>query len=105
MPEKGIAVPDIEIDVEQLASAGRHVSGQAEDLAAGFLSADNRLEAAQYGWAGASATALRARMARWLPTSQALVGRVGAYGFALATAAVQHAAGETQRAQAQNCEA
>jgi WXG100 family type VII secretion target len=93
-------VPDIKIDLEQLMSSGRHVSGQAEDLASGFLSADNRIEAAQYGWAGASATALTARMARWLPASQALVGKVGDHGFALQNAAVQHAAAEEERARA-----
>ena len=91
---------DIKIDVEQLTASGRHASGQAEDLAAGFLTADNRMEAAQYGWAGTSATALSARAARWLPVSQALVGKVGDHGFALQDAAVQHAAAEAQRAQA-----
>ncbi|BBY21315.1 hypothetical protein [Mycobacterium stomatepiae] len=91
---------DIKIDVEQLTTSGRHVSGQAEDLAAGFLTADNRMEAAQYGWAGASAAALSTRAARWLPVSQALVGWVGDHGFALQDAAVAHAAAEAQRAQA-----
>ncbi|WP_245604703.1 WXG100 family type VII secretion target [Mycobacterium genavense] len=91
---------DINIDVEQLTSSGRQVSGQAEDLAAGFLAADNRIEAAQYGWAGMSSMALSARVARWLPVSQALVGRVGEHGFALQDAAVAHAAAEAQRAQA-----
>ncbi|CDO88099.1 hypothetical protein [Mycobacterium triplex] len=91
---------DINIDVEQLTSSGRQVSGHAEDLAAGFLTADNRIEAAQYGWAGISAMALSARAARWLPVAQALVGRVGDHGFALQDAAVAHAAAEAQRAQA-----
>ncbi|MCV7408789.1 hypothetical protein AWC05_07665 [Mycobacterium florentinum] len=90
----------MKIDVEQLTASGRQVSGQAQDLAAGFLTADNRLEAAQYGWAGMSATALSARAARWLPVSQALVGRVGDHGFALQDAAVAHAAAEEQRAHA-----
>lgn len=91
---------DINIDVEQLTSSRRQVSGQAEDLAAGFLAADNRIEAAQYGWAGMSSMALSARVARWLRVSQALVGRVGEHGFALQDAAVAHAAAEAQRAQA-----
>jgi uncharacterized protein YukE len=91
---------DININVEQLTTSGRQVSGAAEDLAAGFLTADNRMEAAQYGWAGTSALALSARAARWQPVSQALVGKVGEHGFALQDAAVQHAAAEAQRAQA-----
>ncbi|MEM6109519.1 WXG100 family type VII secretion target [Mycobacterium sp. 050272] len=91
---------DIKIDVEQLTVSGRQVSDQAEDLAAGFLTADNRIEAAQYGWAGTSALALSARVARWLPESQALVGKVGDHGFALQDAAVLHAAAEAQRARA-----
>ncbi|WAC89717.1 WXG100 family type VII secretion target [Mycobacterium sp. Aquia_213] len=93
-------MPDIKIDVEQLTTSGRQVSGHAEDLAAGFLTADNRMEAAQYGWTGTSATALSARAARWLPVSQALVGKVGDHGFALQDAAVQHAIAEAARAQA-----
>jgi uncharacterized protein YukE len=92
-------VPDIKIDVEQLASAGRQVGDQAEDMAAEFLSADNRIQAAQHGWVGVSAAALRARMARWLPASPGLVGKVSEHGFALQTAAVWHAAAEAQRAQ------
>lgn len=91
---------DITINVEQLTSSGRQVSGRAEDLATGFLTADNRMEAAQYGWAGSSAVALRVRAARWLPASRVLVGEVADHGFALQDAAVQHAAGEAERAKA-----
>jgi uncharacterized protein YukE len=93
-------VSDININVEQLTSSGSQVSGQAEDLATGFVAADNRMEAAQYGWAGTSATALSARAARWLPASRALVAKVGDHGFALQDAAVQHAAAEAERAKA-----
>ncbi len=90
----------LDIDVKQLLSSGRQVTGQAQDLATGFLSADNRVEAARYGWTGASAMALNTRMARWLTASQALVAKAGDHGFALQDAAVQHAAAEAQRAQA-----
>ncbi|MCV7075409.1 WXG100 family type VII secretion target [Mycobacterium szulgai] len=90
----------LDVDLEQLMSSGRHASGQAEDLATAFLSADNRVEAAQYGWAGASAMVLIARMARWLTASQALIGKVADHGFALQDAAAQYAAAEAQRAQA-----
>ncbi|MEE6139567.1 WXG100 family type VII secretion target [Mycobacterium sp. 050128] len=90
----------MKIDVEQLTVSGRQVSDQAEELAAGLLTSDNRIEAAQYGWAGRSAVALSARAARWLPVAQALVGKVGDHGFALQDAAVLHAAAEAQRARA-----
>ncbi|WP_224770082.1 WXG100 family type VII secretion target [Mycobacterium simulans] len=90
----------LDVDLEQLMSSGRHASGQAEDLASGFLSADNRVEAAQYGWTGASAMALNARMAHWLTASQALVAKLGDHGFAMQDAAVRYAAAEAQRAQA-----
>jgi uncharacterized protein YukE len=93
-------VSDINIDAEQLTFSGSQVSGQAEDLATGFVAADNRMEAAQYGWAGTSATALSARAARWLPVSRTLVGKVGDHGFALQDAAVQHVAAEAERAKA-----
>lgn len=96
-PGRGSEVSELNIDLEQLTTSGRHVSGQAQDLAAGFLTADNRMEAARYGWAGTSATALSARAARWLPVSRALVSRVGEHGFALQDAAVAHAAAEGER--------
>ncbi|ULP44263.1 WXG100 family type VII secretion target [Mycobacterium lentiflavum] len=93
-------VCDINIDVDQLTVSGRQVSDQAEELAAGLLTADNRIEAAQDGWAGTSAVALSARAARWLPVAQALVRKVGEHGFALQDAAVAHAAAEAERARA-----
>ncbi len=77
-----------------------HVSSQADDLAAGHLSSDSRIEAAQHGWQGASAMAMNAKMDGWLKKSTALVTRIGNHAYGLQEAAINHAAAEAERAQA-----
>ncbi|CKT33862.1 Uncharacterised protein [Mycobacterium tuberculosis] len=58
------------------------------------------MQAAQFGWQGASAMALNAKMDDWLDASRALLTRIGDHAFGLQEAAIQHAAAEAERAQA-----
>ncbi len=65
------------VNLEASASSAAVVTGQGEDLATAHLSSDNRMVAAQPGWAGSSALALSAKTAAWLETSRRLVTDVG----------------------------
>ncbi|SOJ58125.1 hypothetical protein MSIMFB_05605 [Mycobacterium simulans] len=89
-----------QIRPEQWIRSAAHVSGQGEDLAAGHLLSDNRIEAAQSGWQGASALAINAKMADWRKKSTALVTGIGSHAHGLQEAAIQHAAAEEERARA-----
>ncbi|WP_204815222.1 WXG100 family type VII secretion target [Mycobacterium riyadhense] len=89
-----------QISPEQWMRSAAHVSGQGEELAAGHLLSDKRIEAAQSGWQGASALAINAKMADWLKKSTALVIGIGSHAYGLQEAAIQHAAAEEERARA-----
>jgi WXG100 family type VII secretion target len=65
------------LDLDALGSSATHVTGQGEDLATAHMSSDNRLVAAQSGWAGSSSAALHAKTAEWLETSRRLVTSIG----------------------------
>jgi uncharacterized protein YukE len=80
--------------LEHLATAAAQVTGHGEDLAMSHLSADNRIAAAQAGWAGQSAEALAHRASRWAANSTALVARIGEHANNLCTAGLAFAAME-----------
>lgn len=71
------------VDLEALAGSAAQVSEHGADLASAHLSSDNRIAAAQSGWAGDSAAALRIRTASWLETSRRLLTRVGVHALDL----------------------
>jgi WXG100 family type VII secretion target len=83
-----------------MVSSAVHVYGQGEGLAAEHASADSRIEAAQAGWAGASAAAMTARSAKWMQTSAVLVGRLSTHSQDLHTCACTFAETEQHRAEA-----
>ncbi|KBF81685.1 hypothetical protein BO05_01838 [Mycobacterium tuberculosis GM 1503] len=87
-----------QISPEQWMHSAAQVTTQGEGLAVGHLSSDYRMQAAQFGWQGASAMALNAKMDDWLDASRALLTRIGDHAFGLQEAAIQHA--EAERAQA-----
>jgi uncharacterized protein YukE len=67
----------LRVNLEHLATSAAQVTGHGEDLAMSHLSADNRIAAAQAGWAGRSAEALAHRTSRWAANSTVLVSRIG----------------------------
>jgi uncharacterized protein YukE len=81
--------------LEHLVTAAAHVAGHGEDLAMSHLSTDNRIAAAQAGWAGQSAEALVHCASRWAVNSTALVTRLGEHADGLHTAGLAFAAMET----------
>ncbi|KAA1251078.1 hypothetical protein F0Q45_06230 [Mycobacterium simiae] len=89
-----------QISPQQWLHSAARVTGHGEDLAAGHLSSDYRMQAAQFGWQGASARALNAKVDDWLEASRALLTRIGDHARGLHEAAVGHAEAEAQRAQA-----
>jgi WXG100 family type VII secretion target len=90
----------IRVDPDQMRAAAVHVDGQAEDISVGHASVHSRMEAAQAGWAGASAAALTARVAEW-QTSVALIGsRIADHGAAFHGGAEAFAQSEDQNRQA-----
>jgi uncharacterized protein YukE len=91
--------------LEHLATAAAQVTGQGEDLATSHLSADNRIAAAQAGWAGQSAEALARRASCWAANSTALVARIGEHANNLYTAGLAFAAMEAGNQQKLSSEA
>ncbi|KZS81575.1 MULTISPECIES: hypothetical protein [Mycobacterium] len=89
-----------QLSPEEWMSSAVHVTGQGEGLATAHLTSDYRLQSAQVGWQGASATALDAKLGDWLEVSRALLTRVGDHARGLHEAAVRHAAAEEERAHA-----
>jgi WXG100 family type VII secretion target len=67
----------LRVNLEHLATSAAQITNHGEDLAASHLSSDNRIAAAQPGWAGRSAEALAQRTARWTANSTNLVTRMG----------------------------
>jgi uncharacterized protein YukE len=96
-----LAVPEgtFAVDQEALAGSASQVSGQAEDLALAHLASDNRIEAAQPGWVGSSASALSIKAAAWSETSRALLSRVGGHAMALHSEAIAFATMERESAE------
>lgn len=86
------------VDIEQLVSAAVQVAGHGEELAAGHLVADNRLESAAPGWAGRSSAALGRRAELWRDQSNRLVARVGAHAGELHSSACEFSAMEQRNA-------
>jgi uncharacterized protein YukE len=81
----------LRVNLEHLATSAAQVTGHGEELAISHLSADNRIAAAQVGWAGRSAEALAHRASRWAANSTALVTRIGEHANALYTAGLAFA--------------
>lgn len=89
-----------QISPQQWMCSAAQVTAHGEGLAAGHLSSDYRLQAAQVGWQGTSATALNSKMGDWWEASRALLTRIGDHARGLHEAAVYHAAAEEARARA-----
>ncbi len=77
-----------QISPEQWMCSAAQVTAHGEGLAAGHLTSDYRLQAAQVGWQGASATALNAKKGDWWEASRALLTRIGDHARGLHEAAV-----------------
>jgi uncharacterized protein YukE len=82
------------VDLEALACSAAQVSAQGEDLASAHLSSDNRIAAAESGWVGDSAAALRIRTASWLESSRRLLARIGDHALNLNSDGIDLAAME-----------
>jgi uncharacterized protein YukE len=93
------AADGLRVDLEALAHSAAHAHGQGEDLAIAHMSSNNRMEAAQPGWVGSSATALNARLTAWLATSQTLLTIVGEHALHLHNDAIDFAAMERENAE------
>jgi uncharacterized protein YukE len=76
----------LRVNLEHLATSAAQVTGHGDDLAMSHLSADNRIAAAQAGWAGRSAEALARRASLWTAKSAALVTRIGEHANDMHTA-------------------
>lgn len=88
----------LRVDLEALAHAITHASAQGDDLAIAHTVSDNRLAAAQPGWAGDSAVAMAAKMDVWLATSKTLLTRMGEHALGLSNDAIKFTAMEQRHA-------
>ena len=88
----------LRVDLEALGASAAHVTGQGEDLASAHVSSDSRIDAAQSGWVGSSASALEAKTATWLEDSRRLVTRVGDHATDLHQDGIKFAAMEHNHA-------
>ncbi len=73
----------VEVDVTDLVASAVAVTACGEDLAAGHLAADVRIDAASAGWRGQSAAALGALADRWAASTEALLTRLRDHAAAL----------------------
>lgn len=89
----------LRVDTEHLAISAVQVTGHGEDLATSHLSADDRIAAAQGGWAGRSAQALARRSPQWTANSTALIQQLGDHAQHLSTCGRTFAAMEARHTQ------
>jgi uncharacterized protein YukE len=82
------------VDLAALAASAAQIAGLGEDVAIAHLASDNRIAAAQSGWVGASAIALNATAAQWLPASRRLLVRLGDHALDLTNDGMYFAAAE-----------
>ena len=73
----------VEVDWADLVASGVAVTACGEDLAAGHLAADGRIDAATAGWRGQSAAALGALADRWAASTEGLLARLREHATAL----------------------
>jgi uncharacterized protein YukE len=73
----------VKVQPEHLFVSAVEVDGHAEDVLMGHASAHSKIESAQVGWAGLSATAMTAKVARWHETTIALGSRVAGHAEGL----------------------
>jgi uncharacterized protein YukE len=88
----------VEVDVTDLVASGVVVTACGEDLAAGHLAADGRIDAASAGWRGQSAVALGVLADQWAAGTQALLARLREHASALHNTAVAFAEHEQRAA-------
>ena len=90
----------VEVDVTDLVASAVAVTACGEDLAAGHLAADVRIDAASAGLRGQSASALAALADRWAASTEALLARLRDHAAALHLSAVGFAEHEQRAAAA-----
>ncbi len=90
----------IEVDWADLVASGVAVTACGEDLAAGHLAADVRIDAAAAGWRGQSAAALGALADRWAASTEGLLARLREHATALHLSAAGFAEHEQRAAAA-----
>ena len=90
----------VEVDWADLVASGVAVTACGEDLAAGHLAADSRIDAAAAGWRGQSAAALGALADRWAAGTEALLARLREHATALHLSAAGFAEHEQRAAAA-----
>lgn len=73
----------LRVVVENLVASAVAVSGHGEDLAAAWVAADGRVDAAQSGWQGRSAAALAGLAERWAAEGRSVVTRMGEHAVRL----------------------
>jgi uncharacterized protein YukE len=88
----------VEVDVTDLVASAVAVTACGEDLAAGHLAADVRIDAASAGWRGQSAAALGALADRWAAGTEAMLTRLRDHAAALHLSAAGFAEHEQRAA-------
>lgn len=88
------------VDPVDLHMSSDHMDMHHADLSAAHAAADADIEAAQSGWVGASAAALRAKFAEWQAASQEMQADVAAHGTAFRAAAHGYTTVDTESSEA-----
>lgn len=73
----------LQVTIADVAASGTAVTGHGEDLAAKHASTTARIDAAQAGWQGSSATVIEALTERWTATTSALLTQLSDHAQAL----------------------
>lgn len=79
----------LKVDPIDLHMSADHMGVHHADLRAAHTGADSNIEAAQAGWVGTSAAALKAKLAEWQATTEELCGSIADHERAFRTAGNQ----------------
>jgi WXG100 family type VII secretion target len=92
----------LKVDPIDLHMSAEHMDVHHAELSAAHAAADGMIEAAQAGWIGVSAAALKAKFADWQATTAQLTGDIAAHGAAFRSAAQAYAGIDSDSAETLN---
>jgi WXG100 family type VII secretion target len=92
----------LNVEPVDLHMSAAHMDVHHAELQAAHAAADGAIEAAQAGWVGASAAALKAKFAEWRATTEELTGDIATHGAAFRSVALGYAGVDSDSAETLN---
>jgi len=92
----------VRVDPVDLRMSAGHLAMHSEDLRTAHASADSDIDATQAGWAGASAAAMRAKLAEWQEFTDRVCADLDAHQDSFLSAAAKYESADDAGAQSIN---